>query len=211
MIPRPPVTGLLLAGGQGARMDSADKGLLMLGDRTIADRVAARLRSQVDTMIVSANRHQDAYRAFGPVYGDDARWGTYAGPLAGLAAGLTACATPWLAATPCDAPYIPLDMVDRLLAAAVATDRPGAFAVADGRRQAACMVLKRDLLPALVAFLDAGDRKVGIWQNAIGMIAVPFDEPEAAQAFANINTPDDLTAARTAVEGTAAFPTTARP
>jgi len=211
MIPRPPVTGLLLAGGQGARMDSADKGLLMLGDRTIAAHVAARLQRQVDTLIVSANRHHDVYSAFGPVYADDARWGAYAGPLAGLAAGLAACKTPWLAATPCDAPYIPLNLVDRLLAAALATDRPGAFAVADGRRQAACMVLKRDLLPALTAFLDAGDRKVGLWQNAIGMIAVPFDEPEAAQAFANINTPEDLAAARGAGAVAATSPTSLLP
>ena len=110
------ITGLVLAGGLGRRMGGVDKGLQLLDGRRLVERVIERLAPQVDTLVVNANRNLDAYAGLGyPVVAD--RIEGFAGPLAGIHAGLTACATPLLATAPCDAPFLPADLVARLRAA----------------------------------------------------------------------------------------------
>ena len=64
-IPREQITGLLLAGGQGSRMDGRDKGLQLLHGEPLAVQVLRRLTPQVGTCVISANRHLDAYRQWG--------------------------------------------------------------------------------------------------------------------------------------------------
>ena len=83
------ITGLVLAGGQGRRMGMIDKGLVELDGKPLVAHVLARLAPQVGALIVNANRNVERYAALGhPVVGDAI--GGYAGPLAGLHAGLSA-------------------------------------------------------------------------------------------------------------------------
>ncbi len=115
------ITGLVLAGGQGRRMGGVDKGLQALRGRPLVEHALERLRPQVGRLAINANRHLDAYRAYGlPVWPDApaAEQETFPGPLAGLLAGLDRCETPWLVTVPCDTPDFPLDVVERLAAAA---------------------------------------------------------------------------------------------
>jgi molybdopterin-guanine dinucleotide biosynthesis protein A len=77
--------------------------------------VIRRLLPQVDTLIVNANQNIERYGAFGHPVVPDAIGG-FAGPLAGLHAGLNACTTPLLVTSPCDSPFLPLDLVARLRA-----------------------------------------------------------------------------------------------
>ncbi|HMX17345.1 MAG TPA: molybdenum cofactor guanylyltransferase, partial [Rhodocyclaceae bacterium] len=110
------VTGLVLAGGLGRRMGGADKGLLDYAGRALVAAAIERLRPQVGTLMVNANRNGEAYAAFGfPVLADAVAG--FAGPLAGLQAGLAACTTPLLVTVPCDSPDAPRDLVARLGAA----------------------------------------------------------------------------------------------
>lgn len=183
------ITGLVLAGGRGTRMGGVDKGLQDFHGQPLAMHALNRLRPQVGLLMLSANRHLDAYAAFGvPVLPDaDAE---FAGPLAGMLAGLTHCTTPFLATVPCDAPLFPLDLVERL--AAVDADIVVATAPDDKgvqRLQPVFCLLRTDLQGSLAQFLAAGGRKVGQWMAQHHCERVAFGE---AAAFANVNTRAEL-------------------
>jgi molybdopterin-guanine dinucleotide biosynthesis protein A len=185
---RQDITGLILAGGEGRRMGGADKGLLPYAGRPLVEHAIERLRPQVAGLMISANRNLDSYRAYGhPVLVDAAE--ERLGPLAGLQAGLRACPTSWLACVPCDVPQLPADFVAQLLAAATASASGLAVAATPAGMQPACLLCRRELLPALDAWLAAGERRVGGWCRAQDAVEVLF--PDAA-AFANLNEPDSL-------------------
>lgn len=186
------ITGLVLAGGRGSRMGGIDKGLQLYQGRPLVQHALERLAPQVGALMINANRHLDAYAAFGvPVWPDTLA--DYPGPLAGLAAGLAHCPTPYLASVPCDSPHFPTELVARLAAALARADAQVAVAAAveDGalRTQPVFCLLHTSLLPGLLAFLHGGQRKVGAWLATQRCVQVRFDE---AAAFFNANTLADL-------------------
>lgn len=183
------ITGLILAGGQGSRMGGADKGLLPLQGRPLAAWTLDRLAPQVDRLIISANRNIDEYAAFGHPVVSDADPGSYDGPLAGLLAGLLACATPLLAAVPCDAPRFPADLVEKLARALGASQAPLAYAATPVRTHPVFMLCRRKALPSLEDFLAQGHRKIAYWHDELNAVKVMFPDESA---FANINTPEDM-------------------
>jgi molybdopterin-guanine dinucleotide biosynthesis protein A len=183
------ITGLVLAGGQGRRMGGVDKGLQELEGRPLVQWVLDRLAPQVDSVLVSANRNLTRYASCGhPVLPD--RLGGFAGPLAGLQAGLAQATTPLLVTAPCDSPVLPADLVARLHDALVAQQAELAVACADGRAHRAFCLLRRELLPGLDAFLAGGERRVGLWHASLKVAEVDFSDEAAA--FGNINTTDEL-------------------
>ncbi len=172
-------------------MGGADKGLLDYQGKPLVAHVIERLAPQVDALLISANRNLEDYMDFGyPVVTDasDERLGRL-GPLAGIEAGLRACATPWLAVCPCDCPRLPLDLVARLLAAATENNAKLAVATTASGIQPTFLLCRRGLLPVLSAALKAGERRVRDWCRCQRAAEAPF--PDAA-AFANFNTPDAL-------------------
>jgi len=183
------ISAVILAGGQGRRMGGVDKGLVPLQGRTMVERVLARLRPQVDEVLINANQNLDRYRAIGvPVFSDDI--GGFAGPLAGLHAGLGHANYPLVVTAPCDSPFLPQDLVARL---ADALEAQGAdLAVAHTFEQAhpVFCLCRREVLPHLEAFLSAGGRKVDRWYETLKVVAVQFDDEE--DAFRNINTREEL-------------------
>ena len=186
------ISGLILAGGRGTRMGHVDKGLQPFGGTTMAAHVLARLAPQVATVAINANRNPDAYAAYGvPVWPDDTP--DYAGPLAGLQVGLRRCATTYLLTAPCDSPFLPEDLAARLLDGLRAAGADLAVAVTeeDGQRQVhpVFCLLKASLEPVLSAYLDGGGRRMDGWYDRIKVAEVVFDD---ADAFRNINTPDEL-------------------
>src|SRR6476661_3374452 len=115
------VTGLILAGGQGKRMGLVDKGLQRFRGSTMVTHVLRRLAPQVKKVAIIANQNVDAYSVFGaPVWPDDLTG--FEGPLAGLETGLRRCMTEMLVTVPCDSPFLPSDLVQRLFDALVAED-----------------------------------------------------------------------------------------
>lgn len=185
---REEITGLLLAGGMGRRMGGADKGLVDYAGRPLAAWALERLTPQVGAVLVNANRNLDAWRAFGhPVIAD--RIDGFAGPLAGLHAGLAACATPWLVTVPCDSPHLPADLVTRLADGIAASAADLAVASAGGRWQPVFALLRRDLEGALGDYLAGGERKIDRWFAGLRHVVVEFDD---AGAFANVNTAEEL-------------------
>jgi molybdopterin molybdotransferase len=173
-------------------MGHVDKGLQPFGGTTMVAHVLARLEPQVATLAINANRNLDTYAACGvPVWPDDTP--DYAGPLAGLQAGLRRCATTYLLTAPCDSPFLPADLAERLLDGLRANDADLAVAVTEenGRRQVhpVFCLLKAGLEPVLSAYLDGGGRRMDGWYPQIRVTEVLFDD---ADAFRNINTLDEL-------------------
>jgi molybdopterin-guanine dinucleotide biosynthesis protein A len=187
------IAGLILAGGRGSRMGETDKGWAVLNGRPLVEHVAQRFAPQVSRLLVSANRNADAYARYGTVVADDPAQGLWLGPLAGVAAGLAASPLPWVATTPCDTPFLPLDLVERLRLALEGSAARVAVACTAGRRQPVCMLLKTALLPGLRDYVSQGGRKVDTWQSQMGCVEVAFDD--VADAFLNVNTLPELESA----------------
>ncbi len=186
------ISGLILAGGRGSRMGTADKGLQNFRGEPMVQTVLQRLAPQVAQVMINANQNLERYAAFGlPVWPDEKTG--FAGPLAGLHVGLSHCQTDYLLMVPCDSPFLPKDLAIRL-ATALQTERAElAFAVTGQgdtlQSHPVFCLLKTALLPQLAAYLDSGERKVEAWFKSVNSCAVGFDD-EAA--FANINTLDEL-------------------
>jgi molybdopterin-guanine dinucleotide biosynthesis protein A len=188
------ITGVILAGGQGRRMGGVDKGLQDLGGRPLLQWVLDRLAPQVGTVLINANRNFARYGEFGyPVVPD--RIPDFAGPLAGLHAALWHARTPLVATAACDSPFLPTDLVRRLLDALEENGAELAVARTGDRVQRAFCLTRRDLLPQLDAFLASGERKVGLWLASLTVAEVAFGDE--AGAFSNINTLQELTYCRT--------------
>lgn len=208
-IPTEDITGLVLAGGRGSRMGGVDKGLQNHLGMPLALHCLLRLQLQVGSAMVNANRNLGAYESMGvPVWPDTQA--DFAGPLAGMLVGLEHCETPWLATVPCDTPNFPLDLVERLAAAAqaegadiamAATREPAqeaganADAKVDAKGQPVVQVqpvfclLKASLLESLQTYLDSGQRKIDRWTSQHRCSTVVFDD---SAAFFNANTVEEL-------------------
>ena len=197
MVKREDIDGLVLAGGQSRRMRGAteaavDKGLLELDGTLLVQQVARFLEPAVNTVYISANRNQAIYSRYGNCIPDDPGLGVDAGPLAGVASVMAVSRRRWLLVSPVDVPRPPVDLPQRLMQA-VANGAPLAYAFAGGRAHPLCMLVSRDLLEDLRAFLLDGRRKVLEWHDRNGAVAVDFGDDTAA--FSNINTPADWHAA----------------
>lgn len=198
---RPPpapstVAGVLLAGGRSQRMGGGDKSLCRLGGGTVLDRVVAAVHGQVGPLVLNANGDPARFAALGLPVAADVVDG-YAGPLAGILTGMEwarvhAPGAVWLASFATDAPFLPGDLVARLLAA-----------VADGGAEIACaasagrvhpvfglwpLSLAGDLRRAVV---DDGVRKVGAWTAGRRLAVVEF-ATDPLDPFFNANRPEDL-------------------
>ena len=182
------ITGVILAGGKGRRMQGKDKGLIELNGKLLIQHVISAIAPQVGQLVINANRNLQDYADLGyPVVRDS--MADYQGPLAGFLATMDSVDTQQLVTVPCDGPSLPRDLVQRLVAEReqAAAD----IAVAhDGRRlQPVYALLPTRLKHDLKAFLDSGGRKIDLWYAQHNVVQVDFSD--SAEAFVNINTPQD--------------------
>lgn len=184
------ISGIILAGGQGKRMGGLDKGLVAFHGLPMVAHVIKRLRPQVSEIIINANRETARYAEFGHAVVSD-RIAGYAGPLAGLHAGMQAASHPYVLSVPCDSPLLPARLVQRLLDALLLHDADIAVAQAGGQLHPVFSLSRRALLPSLEQYLQQGGRKVEAWQRSLHMVTVAFDDQAAA--FSNVNTAQQLT------------------
>ena len=118
--------------------------------------------------------------------------GGYAGPLAGLHAGLAAASHPLIVTAPCDSPFLPSDLVARLHDALTTHAAQLTVAKTGDQAHPVFCLCRRDVLPHLEAFLSAGGRKIDAWYSTLKVVEVAFDDNAAA--FSNINSPEELAA-----------------
>jgi molybdopterin-guanine dinucleotide biosynthesis protein A len=184
------ITGLILAGGRGSRMGNIDKGLQTFRGAPMVLHVIMRLSPQTGSLMINANQNLGPYEGFGlPVWPDQLTG--FAGPLAGLQTGLAHCETDYLVTAPCDSPFLPEDLVERLAGAIGEADLAVAVTDDGSRHQPhpVFCLMKASLLPHLTIFLQDGGRKIDAWYKSLDFVEVMF--PDEA-AFRNINTMEEL-------------------
>lgn len=178
------ITVLILAGGRGSRMGGCDKGLVpVLGKPTI-DHLLKRIGVQSQRIIISANRNLEQYARYGyPVVRDT--MGGFAGPLAGILAGFSACDTAFMLTLPVDAPLVSADYLERMKRSLEHSDKPACVAEFEGQLEPVFCLAEHGTSRALETYLAAGHRSVQGWLNGIGATRVDFsDVPEQ---FVNLN------------------------
>ncbi len=188
-IDRSKITGVILAGGKGRRLDGQDKGLVVLAGKPLIEHVIERLQPQVGELLINANRNLSVYAGCGfPVVAD--RMKDFQGPLAGLAAALDAAKGDYVVTAPCDGPLLPADLVSRLAHALSITPSASIAVVSlSGWLQPVYALLKHDVRENLEHFLSTGERRVGKWIKSENMVTVDFSNE--AECFQNVNTLQD--------------------
>jgi len=195
--------GVILAGGQGARMRGQDKGLLEINGRKLVEFTVEAIRPQVSDIIISANRNLSDYQKFTPHVIKDIS-GYYSGPLAGVYSVMDYVessseqfdGTTDLLIVPCDMPLLPSDLTTRLYETRLKAHKTNAVAVSDGIRiQPLCCLLPLALKPQLKAYLENDNRKVMSWLQSIEILIADFSDEKAK--FANINSHEDLSVVAT--------------
>ena len=193
------ITGCILAGGRASRMGGVDKGLQMFCGQTLVQHAIKRLQPQVSQLLINANRNPTDYAMTGLKVIADTELADN-GPLSGFLTGLQHCDTEWLVTVPCDSPFFPLDLVDKL--ALAATEKQALIAMAQTQRspdgawelQPVFCLMHRSLLDSLKDYLASGQRKISAWaQQQTPLALCEFEETaESAHPFANANTLQEL-------------------
>lgn len=192
------MAGVLLAGGLGRRMGGGgDKPLRMLAGQPLLVHAIARARPQVGPLVLNVNGSPERFADYDlPLIADPIDG--FAGPLAGVLAGMTWAAQrdcTWLASFATDAPFLPVDLVARL---AAAIERDGAdmgCARSGGRTHPVFALWPVRLADALRrALIDEDMRKIDRW-TARYRVAYADWPVEPHDPFFNVNTPEDLAAA----------------
>ena len=185
------ISSIILSGGRAARMSGVDKGMVQLQQKPLIAHIIARLRPQVDEILINANREIAQYEAFGlPVLKDENE--EFIGPLAGFSLGLQHTKHKYVLTVPCDSPLLPLDLVERLLNGMTEALADIAVASGDGDTHPVFCLMKKSVLPSLTTFLEQGERKVSAWQKSQKYVEVDFSDN--SDGFINLNTFDDLKA-----------------
>ena len=190
------VVGLILAGGQSRRMGGGDKCLLELVGRPMLQWVIDRAAPQVDALVLNANGPAARFASFGLTVLPDVVPG-FVGPLGGILTGLEWAAThhpkcSWLVSFPSDAPLVPKDYVQKLLAVAIKEDAEIVCAVSNNRTHPVCALWSVALASQLRhAVVEQRVRKIDAWTVRHRLTHAAFDD-DPFDPFFNVNAPEDL-------------------
>jgi molybdenum cofactor guanylyltransferase len=192
--------GLVLAGGQSTRMKGPEKSLIEVAQAPLIRHVADRLTHQVNEFVVNANGNPARFAFLDvPVIAD--RFAGFAGPLAGVHAGLA-----WavenrpnlthVLSVAADSPFFPPSLATDLGAAAKEDDAI-VLAASFGRRHPVFGLWPVALAADLGRFLsNSENRKVMLFVQRYAYHEVDFAPVETGDGnldpFFNINTPQDL-------------------
>ena len=148
------ITGLVLAGGEGRRMENRDKGLVTLLDKPLVKYAIECLQPLTHAQIISCNRNKDTYREYGlTVIADDQRW-PLQGPMAGIFSGLNTAESEWLMVMPCDTPLMQVEIMAILKR--LSHEGVKAHILARQGWEPLHAVYHKDLLPGLETQLNSG-------------------------------------------------------
>jgi molybdopterin-guanine dinucleotide biosynthesis protein A len=199
------ILGVILAGGRSQRFGGGDKGLAAVGGQSILSRVIDRFRPQVGALVLNANGEAERFAQFGlPVIADGDSPGL--GPLSGLLAGMDwarehASGARVIATVSADVPFLPCDLVKRLEA-----ERNDGVGIAEsgGRRHPTIGLWPIRFRHAVADALARGALSVDRVAKDLNAVAVhvPMGEIGGTEIdpFFNVNTRDDLAAARVLAE-----------
>ena len=187
----PATLGLVLAGGLARRMGGGDKALIELAGHSLLARIVERVEPQCAGLVLNANGDPVRFAAFGlPVVADGVPG--FAGPLAGILAGLDAAVAhapgvEWVVSVPGDCPFLPRDLVRRLHAARAGAGVRLACAASGGRNHPVVGLWPVALREALRrALVEEDERKIDRFTGRHAL-AVADWPAEPVDPFFNIN------------------------
>jgi molybdopterin-guanine dinucleotide biosynthesis protein A len=188
---------LVLAGGRATRMGGGDKALQPFADTTLLDHVLGRLALQrASKIVLNANGDPQRLARFGlPVLADTVP--DHPGPLAGVLAGMEwaldhAPETTDLVTVPTDSPFVPLDLVARLVEARDAAGADMACAASGGQVHPVCGLWPVRLAPLLRrALVEEHLHRIDRWTARFHLVQVDYPATPV-DPFLNINTPEEL-------------------
>ena len=157
-MPALPIAGVILCGGQSKRMGRVNKASLLLAGKPLLQHVIDRVSPQVERLLLSVESDNPGLAFSDLEQVADLRPG-HNGPLGGLLSALE-CVAPrydWLLLVPCDAPFLPRDLGERLLRRVLDAGRSGCAVRYDGVVQPTFSIWNRRLIPRLrTAVLEQG-------------------------------------------------------
>lgn len=185
------ITAIVLAGGQGSRLNHQDKGLVEWHDRPFISHICSTLRHDTQHLIISCNRNHKDYSSYADEVVSDYRE-DYQGPLSGIESSLRLVKTPFALLYPCDCPIVPADYVVKLYA--VASQTGFAYAYDGERIQPLMSLFRTEYLESVETYLEKGKRSVIGWikENDYEKAANQVDFSAQSEDFINVNTPPDL-------------------
>lgn len=199
------IAGAVLAGGLSRRMGGGDKALLEIGGRPILARVIERFAPQVGPLVLNINGDPGRFADYGlPVVTDPIEG--FAGPLAGVLAGLEWAhsnhpGVEWVVSAASDSPFLPEDLVARLVAAVAENTADMACAASGGRNHPVFGLwpvrLRNELRRAMV---EEEIKKVDVWTARYALAVAEFSDLPF-DPFFNANRPEDLERAEALISG----------
>ena len=192
------VEGAILAGGKSSRMGEENKVFSLLAGKTLLDHVVERMSPQVERLAISASTPLNSLGTQYIIQPDLVE--NHEGPLVGVWSCLRATFErekfEWLAIAPCDAPFVPKNLVATLLETALVQGRPVATVRKEGRLQPTFSVWHQDLLDTLeTAIIQGSIRGFMEFFDHCKPAVVDWPENIFPPPFFNVNRPADLTQA----------------
>lgn len=191
------IAGIVLAGGKSSRMGGGDKCMLPLGSATMLGRAIECLSPQVGAVALNANGDPARFQGFGLVVVPDTI-GSYAGPLAGIHAGMGWALThenrfTHVVSVAADTPFFPRNLVRSLVSAVAGEHRAIGLARSNGRAHPVFGLWPLALHDELQAFLqDGATFKVRAFADRHDLTFADFPLTGGFDPFFNVNTPVDL-------------------
>ena len=189
MIERSEITGIVLCGGRGARLNGSDKPLLSLGQMRIIDVIIDRLQPQIHQLVISCSRNVALYEALGHEVVVDQE--PERGPLAGIFEAFEVVSTEWALTVPGDVPFVPVTLIERLSKDAI--EQGIAVPSTHGHRQNLCLLINANRRKELMDYYLQGGKAVKFWLDDCGVAAT--DLTDLNDDFLNVNEKVDLDAA----------------
>lgn len=186
------IIAVILAGGKATRMGGEAKGLLSLAGKTLIEHIIARIAPQVEGIVLNVNHNPRDYEFLGLPLIED-RLPGYPGPLAGILAGMEWAKTHHpdckrILSLPCDTPFLPSDLVERLANAGPYLTRASSL----GQKHPVVGLWPVELAEALQeALTQKGIHKIALFTEGYRLDRVDFAAAKI-DPFFNINSPSDL-------------------
>ena len=187
------ISAVILAGGFGTRMGGEDKGLVLLRGKPLIQYSLDKVPVNLVNVYISANRNIKKYESFGfEVIQDQGEQGI--GPLGGIYAALEKSCSEHLVVLPCDTPFLPKDIVNKLLCPLLNEDYDCTVACTEDlnglrRYHPTCMAIKIKQKEILKKYLFGGGRKIMPWVKSQKYYNILFTREHD---FANLNTYKEL-------------------
>ena len=190
---------VILTGGRSSRMGGGIKSLKKFNNKSIFDRVFENLQTQVNKVIINSNDSENLFVKYNVEVIKDSLEG-FLGPLAGLHATLewlnkNAPYINWLVTVPGDTPFIPTNLVKKLLDKVKNSNHKIVLAQSNGKTHPIIGIWHLDLFESLKNSLNSGNRKIMDWASQHSLEYVEFTNSKY-DPFFNINRYEDMATAK---------------